>query len=211
LKPRKNCFGRASVAAGGRRIDLETLKCGLIQTRSDTAVFPGRADWDQSQTYGLSLYVPCHATIGWDADTYSMRSSATSGFMGEWNIIGPNFPMQEIRAGIAEIKENRKYWNGDFYPLTPWTFSSHQWMAYQFHLPETNEGMTLVFRHQSSLQESLSVSLRGLKKDATYHVTFIDDERRPTSRDMGSDELAHLQLSLEKPKSSLLIRYRASA
>ena len=53
-------------ASGGRRIDIETLKRGIIQTRSDCDCVPGQSDWDQSQTYGLSLYVADHATLGWD-------------------------------------------------------------------------------------------------------------------------------------------------
>ena len=64
--------------SGGRGIDLEMLRRGVVQTRSDTASRAGRSEWDQCQTYGVNLYLPLHATIGWDVGAYECRSSATS-------------------------------------------------------------------------------------------------------------------------------------
>jgi hypothetical protein len=45
-------------ASGGRRIDLETCMRSVPLWRSDTSCGAGHADWDQTQTQGLSLYVP---------------------------------------------------------------------------------------------------------------------------------------------------------
>ena len=61
-------------ASGGRRIDLEMMTRSVVQTRSDAAVAPGRAEWNQSQMYGLNLFLPVHATIGWETGTYECRS-----------------------------------------------------------------------------------------------------------------------------------------
>ena len=57
-------------ASGGRRIDLDMIMRSVVQTRSDAAVAPGRSDWHQSQTYGLNLFLPVHATIGWEVGAY---------------------------------------------------------------------------------------------------------------------------------------------
>jgi len=196
-------------ASGGRRIDLEMLKRAVVQTRSDSVGVSGRADWDQSQTYGLSLYIPDHATIGWESDTYSMRSSATGGYLGEWDILDPKFPIDQAKAGISEIKDNRRFSYGDYYPLTPWTMAPDQWMAWQFNCPETRDGMVLAFRHGASLEGTLRVALRGIRADQNYMVAFIDDARNETSRNMTAKELSQLELKIPEPRSSLLVRYKA--
>ncbi len=194
-------------ASGGRRIDLETVMRSVVQTRSDSGTAPDRSDWDQSQTCGLSLYLPLHATIGWEVGAYGCRSSATAGFCAEWDILGGNFPLEKARACISEMKENRKYWTGDFHPLTPWTMAPGQWMAWQLHRPDLDEGMILAFRHKECFRSALPVNLRGLKSGQTYHVSFIDEEHHSVERTMSERQLAALKLLIPSPRQSLLVRY----
>ncbi len=194
-------------ASGGRRIDLETIMRSVVQTRSDTGCTPGRSEWDQCQTYGLSLYLPLHATIGWDVGAYECRSSATCGFCGEWDILNKSFPLDQARASVAEMKTNRKYWYGDFYPLTPCTLAADVWIAWQLHRADLDEGLVLAFRRKDCPQPTLQVKLRGLKPERSYTVTFIDDERHGTVKTMNSRELASVALGLPAPRSSLVVRY----
>ncbi len=194
-------------ASGGRRIDLETVMRSVVQTRSDTACQAGRSEWEQCQAYGLSLYLPLHATIGWDVGAYECRSSATCGFCGEWDILNKSFPLDQARASIAEIKANRKYWYGDFYPLTPCMLDGDVWIAWQLHRGDLDEGLILAFRREYCTQPTLQVKLRGLKPGKSYTVTFIDDQRHSTVKTMSSRELAPLTLRLPAPRSSLVIRY----
>jgi alpha-galactosidase len=195
-------------ASGGRRIDLETVMRSVVQTRSDTACQAGRSEWDQCQTYGLSLYLPLHATIGWDVGTYECRSSATSGFCGEWDILTKSSPLlDQARASIAEIKANRKYWYGDFYPLTPCTLDGDVWIAWQLHRGDLDEGLILAFRREYCFQPTLQIKLRGIKPGKSYAVTFIDNQRHSTVKTMSSRELASLALRLPSPRSSLVIRF----
>jgi alpha-galactosidase len=194
-------------ASGGRRIDMELLKRAVVQTRSDSACAPGRADWDQCQSYGLSLYVPCHATIGWETDAYSVRSSATGGYCGEWDILNANFPMEQAKAAIAEVKENQKYFYGDYYPLSPWSIAASAWMACQFHRPDLDEGMVLAFRRKDCPHGEFPAKLRGLNPQRMYMVRFSDEQRTETRRTMRGNELAGMILRIEKPRNSLLVRY----
>lgn len=194
-------------ASGGRRIDLEMIMRSVVQTRSDAAVAPGRSDWDQSQTYGLSLFLPVHATIGWEVGAYGCRSSAAAGFCAEWNILNRNFPLGKARTCIAEINENRKYWTGDYYPLTPWTMAPDRWMAWQLHRADLDEGIILAFRHQECPYSALQVSLRGLNSDQTYTVHFIDEEHRAITKTMSGRKLAALELEIPARHHSLLVRY----
>ncbi len=195
-------------ASGGRRIDLETCRRAVVQTRSDSEGGPGRADWEQSQTWGLSQYVPLNASFTWDLTTYDFRSYATGGFLGEWDILDPKFPADSVRAGFAEIRANQKYWTGDYYPLTPWTMAADKWMAYQFHLPDLNAGMVLAFRHAQSPEASLRVTLHGINPQAAYEVEFVDEDRKSVSRVLSGRELASLKLQVPRQRASILVRYR---
>ena len=196
-----------TAASGGRRIDLEMLRRSVVQTRSDTACRAGRSEWDQCQTYGLNLYLPLHATIGWDVGAYECRSSATSGFCAEWAILDKAFPLDAARASITEIQANRKYWLGDFYPLTPATLAADVWMAWQLHRSDLDEGLVLAFRRKDCPQATRTVKLRGLTAEKLYTVTWIDDQRRETTQSLPGRELAETPLSLPQPRSSMLLRY----
>ena len=194
-------------ASGGRRIDLEMIMRSVVQTRSDSVGQPGRSDWDQSQTYGLSLYLPVHATIGWTVGAYECRSSAASGFCAEWDILDDKFPREKARSCISEMKENSKYWTGDFYPLTPWTMAPDQWIAWQLHRTDLDEGIILAFRHQECPYSALQVNLRGLKPDQSYVVYFIDEEHRSIAKTISGRQLAALELQIPARHQSLLVRY----
>jgi alpha-galactosidase len=194
-------------ASGGRRIDLELISRSVVQTQSDAAGAPGRGDWDQSQNYGLSLFLPFHATIGWEVGAYECRSAATQGFCAEWNILDKNFPRDLARACISEINANRQYWSGDFYPLTPWTMSSSLWMAWQAHRPDMDEGLILAFRHQDSPYAALEVNLHGIKPEKTYGVEFVDEQHRVTKEKMSGQKLSTLELKIPGRRQSLLVRY----
>ena len=198
-------------ASGGRRIDLEMLSRCVVQTRSDSACTPGRSEWDQWQAWGLNLYLPLHATIGWDVGAYECRSSATAGFVGEWDILSPSFPMAEARDSIAEINADRKYWSGDYYPLTPCSRADDVWMAWQLDRRDLDEGLVLAFRRKTCPQTSMVVKLRGPVPDRPYTVSFVDDARRVTTMTKTGRELASLTLVLPSPRSSVIVRYAPKA
>lgn len=195
-------------AAGGRRIDLEMCMRSIVQTRSDSGLAPDRADWDQAQSCGLSLFLPVHATIGWSTAAYDCRSSATAGFLGEWDVLDPKFPVEAARTRIAEIRRNQDFWYGDFYPLTACTTAADQWMAWQLHLPDGDEGMVLAFRRAESPYASLQTKLRGLREGQIYEATWTDDNDRVVTRRLAAAELATIEIQLPKPRTSVLIRYK---
>jgi alpha-galactosidase len=196
-------------ASGGRRIDLETISRAIVQTRSDTEGVPGRADWEQSQTWGLNLYYPLSSAFTWDLSPYDFRSYAATGLLGEWDVLSPQFPVEAVGTALAEARENQPYFTGDYFPLTPWTMAADQWMAYQFHRADLDAGIVLAFRHAESPYVTLQTKLRGLNPQGKYQVTFIGDDYKATSRIMSGEQLAELEVRLEKPRSSLLVRYQA--
>ncbi|UCH34906.1 MAG: NPCBM/NEW2 domain-containing protein [Armatimonadota bacterium] len=198
-------------SSGGRRIDFETIQRSVPLWRSDTSCSPGHPDWNQSQSHGLSMYVPLHTACGWTPDPYEFRSSATGGAICQFDYLHPSFPVGLAKATLAEAMENRKFWYGDFYPLTHCSTDATHWAAYQFHRPDLNAGLVLVFRRPESNYSALVVALRGLDADTTYAVEFIDDARHRTERTLtGQQLMANVELRLAQKGTSLLIRYKAA-
>ena len=105
------------------------------------------------------------------------------------------------------MMENRKYWSGDYYPLTPWTMAPDRWLAWQMHRPDLDEGIVLAFRHQDCPYSALEVNLNGLKPEETYVVRFIDEDHHAVTKKMSGKELTSLELHIPKRHESLLIRH----
>lgn len=196
-------------ASGGRRIDLEMCMRSVPLWRSDTSCSPGHADWNQSQTVGLCRYLPLHTACGWTPQPYDFRSSATIGAIAQWDYRAQDFPLELAQATAAEAKENRKYWYGDFYELTPCGLAPDRFVAYQFHRPDLNAGLVLAFRRAECSYLGLVLGLQGVRPDATYQVEFIDEARVRTTQTMSGAELAsNLVLRIPQQPASLLVRYQ---
>lgn len=195
-------------ASGGRRIDVEMCMRSLPLWRSDMGCSQNPVDWNQVQCGGLSLYIPFHAVASWTPAPYDVRSVSSAGVVCQWDYLNEQFPLDQARASLAEARENQKFWIGDFYPLTPQSAAQDQWAAYQFHRPDLDAGIVLVFRRGESRYTGLNVRLRGLSPTSTYQVEFIDDAREKTSRTMTGEELlSSLEPRLSRPATSLLVRY----
>jgi alpha-galactosidase len=195
-------------ASGGRRIDLEMSMRSVPLWRSDTGCAANSADWNQIQSYGLSLYVPINTIAGWVPEAYSWRSAATGGFICQWDYLNKDFPMEKAKAAIKEVEENQKYWYGDFYPLTPCSTKLDQFIAYQFHRPDLNGGIMLGFRRKECEASTLVVKPQGLSPDVTYKVEIIDDAWGKQEKTvLGRDLMSGLELTFDKKESSLLVRY----
>ncbi len=196
-------------ASGGRRIDLETCSRSVPLWRSDTSCFAGHPEWNQMQSAALSLYVPLHTACGWSYDAYTLRSSATSGMLCQLPYMEEGFDFDAANKAIAEADENRKYWYGDFYPLTGTTYTIDDFIAYQFHRTDLNAGVAYAFRRQNCLFPGITISLQGLDMESSYKVTMIDENREIISEETRTGaNLYNEGIEIKIPKrSSLLIRY----
>ena len=196
-------------ASGGRRIDLETCMRAIPMWRSDTSCGPGHSDWHQVQTIGLSSYIALHLACTHSHETYDCRSSATIGGVSQWQLLEVDFPFELAREATDELRANRRYWLGDFYPLTGASNSTDDWLAFQLHRSELDEGMILAFRRETCSSSSLQVSPQGLHPDATYTLTLSDESRNRTNRQLsGAEILKGLPLDIPNPRESLLVTYR---
>ena len=196
-------------ASGGRRIDLETCRRSVPLWHSDTGCSPGHADWNQSQTYGLSLYVPLFGACAWTPEAYDVRSAATAGLVCQFPVFDEKFSLETARAALAEVKENQKYWYGDFYPLTPCALGPSTLIAWQLHRSDLNSGIVLAFRRSECPYPVLQAGLRGLDPQSFYRLDICEEGRTNQVRTLTGKQLAtNIELRMAKRGTSLLVRYR---
>lgn len=198
-------------ASGGRRIDLETISRSVPLWRSDFHAEATRADFEigaQSQTYGLSFWVPLSGQgSGARTTSYAVRSTMTGGLiLGGWSPWGIN-PVEGEKL-LSEVKQVRPFFYGDYYPLSEYTLSPDAWMAYQFHRPDLGKGIVLAFRRSMNAPANFTFVPKGLDPDKTYEITMVD---AGSSRRMTGEELATAGYSITLPLSNpyaLLFTYR---
>jgi len=194
-------------ASGGRRIDLETISRSVTLWRSDTSCWAGNEDWDQVQAAGLALYIPLTTACSWNPSAYTVRSAATGGAILQFDFLG-DLDADEAHKAVEEIKANRKFWYGDFYPLLDPQIGDNHCAAYQLHRADLDAGMVLLFRRAKSPYSVLELQLHGIDPDAKYKVTTIDEKRNATEKTVSGKDLAvPLDMRIPEKRSSVLIRY----
>lgn len=202
-------------ASGGRRLDYRMFRRSMpMFCRSDYLCWQDNEPTPkQAHTYGLSLWIPAHADsvsscIGHTPecmDTYRARSTLCSG-------VGMTAPWWELtqeeaawyRKMIGEAKKVREYMSEDFHPLTGYTLSEMDWMAFQLHRPERGDGMVMAFRREKNATPSMTFELRGIDAAATYRLTDAD------AGELGEctgEALAALRVDLPERRSSRILFY----
>jgi len=196
-------------ASGGRRIDLETIQRSIALWRSDTACQAGRGDWHQAQALGMNYYLPLNEICDWTPDAYEMRSASGAGAIVQFAFLDRGFSIEAARQAVAEVKENQKYFYGDFYPLTACSTDPSQFLAYQVHRADLGAGLVLAFRRTKCDVPAISVALGGIEPQSDYKVEFIDEQRKKTAKTMSGRMLAtDLSLVIPQRGASLLVRYQ---
>lgn len=192
-------------ASGGRRLDLETTSRSIPLWRTDYQY--GEINGYQCHTYALNFFLPLHGTGTYGTDNYSVRSSMSSATVCNWEITSQRVTVPDMQRVMREIKELRPYYLEDFYPLTG--LQDHTpdnvWLAYQLNRPSDDTGIVMAFRRRDNQQPEIDVKLRGLKADATYNVLNVDSGESVSLK--GEELMNGLKLKLDKPYSSLLLKY----
>jgi len=203
-----NCSG------GGRRIDLETCMRSVPLWRSDTGCSPITEDtpsdmWNQNQSIGLSHYLVYHSVGTWNPNAYEFRSAATNGIGCDFDVFHPDFDFGEAEECLKEFDRLKKYWLGDFYPITPATLDDTAWSAFQLHCPESGNGVLMVFRRAHSPYETAKFAFRGVSAEKEYLLLISDEERKIRQETVSGEKLlTGYGVSLLKTRSSTSIEYR---
>ena len=203
-------------ASGGRRIDLETMSRALPLWRSDNtcdmtdlkaATVRIAATKNQLMTAGLNRYVPMSTCGQMGSDPYLFRSGFNGGIAFCEDVRPSGYPRSELARGIAEGKRIRKYWFGNFYPLSNVTLKTTDWCVTQYHRPAEQDGIILGFRRDHAASDFL-VSLREIDPDAAYSVTWSYGYDVSESRTLRGSELNQMRLHIDALPGSVLIEYK---
>lgn len=201
-------------ASGGRRIDLETLGRATPFWRTDG---PRDPIAHQCHTYGLLAWAPLSATSQDRAeDNYEFRSSMCSGLCLNWWVSGDapaeripaGFPFEWAKRTLEQYLTLRRFYYGDYYPLTGYSQAPDAWMAYQLDRPDIGEGLVVALKRPKSPYVSAKLALKRLDGKATYQVTNLDTGKATSQSGV---ELAKegVEVSLKaKPDSALLVYKR---
>jgi alpha-galactosidase len=161
-------------ASGGRRDDIETLRRSVPLWRSDDS---GNPVVEQNHTFGLALWVPYFGSGIGRTDTYAFRSVLGSSLVAAWDLRDTKYNYDNLRALTTEFWRVADYYVGDYYPLTPFTSSTDNWMAWQFNRPEPGDGVVQAFfrdENNNQVEPPKNLHLRGLDPAAMYEVTDLD-------------------------------------
>ncbi len=191
-------------ASGGRRNDLETMKRAVPLLRSDFQWhwMENVVRGNQGQTYGLSSWLPFQGTGVYFYDTYRMRSFYMAGF-GMGQLTPENTAaQQQAYSECAKIAPDILF--GDYYPLTPYSLDSTQWIGWQFDRPEEGTGVIQAFRRNSCEDSVKTFLLKDLDVEAQYKIINFDT-REPVI--ITGKELTEKGLKVEinnKPGSAII-------
>jgi len=203
-----------SCASGGRRNDLETMRRAVPLLRSDWSVTvfakePLQVEGNQSQTYGLSSWLPWQgAGVPFFLDRYSVRSYYLTGF---GMIQGAPWSQSEskradMKRGYEEVRRIAPLMLGDYYPLTPYSLDTTSWIAWQFHRADLGEGVVQAFRRPDAAADTLTVKLRGLSPKQRYEIENFDGGKEVRT---GTELMDGYVIALPQKPAAALLRLKA--
>jgi alpha-galactosidase len=184
------------------------LRRSVVLTRSD--VIYRNPISAQCIGYGLSNWIPYHGMGAVTVDPYVFRSGLGSACVFALNLNAGDAPWQQLKNDIEQFVAYRPFYEGDFYPLTPYTLDPNQVLAWQYDRPEQSAGLVQAFRRSDCPTDSIDLKLQGLDANRTYTITNIDDpahSRTVLGADLTSDGL---DVNLPAKNSAVLLLYRAT-
>jgi alpha-galactosidase len=203
-------------ASGGRRVDLETASRALVLWRSDNTcdmldhdpqTITLAALKNQLMSAGLNRYLPFSTVGQMGATPYLFRSGFNGGIAFGEDVRGHDYPRELLTQGIAEGKRIRRYFHGNFYPLSEANTNPRDWCVLQYHLPAEQAGMVLAFRRDQSPYGSYTCNLREIELSAAYQVRmYYGYDPAPPIAMKGSD-LSRFDLTIREQPGSVLVEY----
>jgi alpha-galactosidase len=204
-------------ASGGRRIDLETMSrsiplwrsdntCDMVDQKPETVTFAALKN--QVMSAGLNRYVPFSTAGQMGSTPYLFRSGFNAGIAFAQDIRPQDYPREQLREAITEGKRLRKYYYGNFYPLSPVTTNPADWCVMQYHRPREQDGMVIAFRRPEAPKADFSSALREIDPAAEYEVTRAYDYEPSPLQPIHGTELMTLTLHVKQRPGSVVIEYR---
>lgn len=181
LKKRHPNLHIDACASGGRRNDLETMHRAVPLLRSDYQSKNMGDDYiigNQAHTWALSAWFPFQGSAVYEYEPYKYRSFYLPCF-------GMGYMKDDNKAAIiraykecVQIQPMMLY--GDYWPLTPYSLDSKDWMAWQFNRENEGDGCVQVFRRENCSGRKITTKLHGLEAKANYQVKNMDSQKAST-------------------------------
>ena len=203
-------------ASGGRRLDLESISRATPLWRTDYAVGHRDPTIAQCHSFGIMHWLPLNGVGGGylnDWDDYTLRSTMCSalvvGISGSGDArqgaIPADYPFDHARRLLQQYLAVRRFFYGDFYPLTEYTRTQDAWMAYQLYLPESGEGLLVVLKRPRSPFSHAVLKLHGLDPEREYAFSDWNGEELGTATGQVAME-GGMEVELPgQPDSALLL------
>lgn len=86
--------------------------------------------------------------------------------------------LNDVKRTVAIYKKMRPYLLGDFYPLFPHLPDLDVWYGYQFHRPDFDDGVVILFRRENNSVPTQELEIRGLKSTQKYEFYIQDSGER---------------------------------
>lgn len=204
-------------ASGGRRIDLETCSrsiplwrsdntCDMLDLRSET--IGQAAIKNQLMSAGLNRYVPFSTVGQMGATPYLFRSGFNAGIAFAEDCRPSDYPRDLLKQAITEGKRLRKYYFGNFYPLSDVTLNPKDWCVMQYHRPAEADGMVVAFRRHQSPYGSFVCALQEVDPAADYEVTLYRSYKPSAAIRMKGAQLRSLKVEIDEAPGSQVIEYK---
>jgi alpha-galactosidase len=126
-----------------------------------------------------------------------------------WDMRDKSLDYPLMRKLAAEWRAVAPCYLGDYYPLTPYSLEKRDWMAWQFDLPESGEGLVQAFRRDDCADGKKNFKLQGLDPVATYEITDFD---AGTLARLSGKALAEegLTVDIKEKPGAAVIRYKTA-
>jgi alpha-galactosidase len=121
---------------------------------------------------------------------------------------GHKYPRKSLKQAITEGKRIRKYYFGNFYPLSDVNINAREWCVLQYHRPRENYGMIVAFRRHNSPYSSYVCQLREINPKSRYMVTYSYDFIRSKPVEMKGKDLQQLDVKLSDCPGSVIVEYK---
>jgi alpha-galactosidase len=203
-------------ASGGQRIDLETCARSIPLWRTDGTIgpllekrFEQAALQNQLMSISLNRYLPYHVSGQMGAAPYLFRSGLNGGIAFCEDVRPAAYPREQLRRAIVEAKRLRKYFAGDFYPLTEESSDERAWCILQYDRPEQGDGMVIAFRRPRSPYPAFVLEeLQGIDPAARYHVTWSTDYTPGKPQLLTGKQLLAAHITIDQRPGSVVMEYR---
>lgn len=190
-------------AAGGRRLDLEMTRRSIPVWRSDYNCAPHDdiLEATQSQTYGLSFWLPLSGTVQYNYDEYSARSSIMPFTVETFGTIYSEY--------FSVYKEQRAMMSGNFYPLECGGYDNNRILAMQYSDEDALTGEALVYKRENVKETEYTLRLNGLIGDKEYEVYSIDEPENIYKMTGEKLMTEGVKLQLPEGKKAFIIMFSA--